>query len=256
MGKKLPMWIELNSTLITDKKEIRDVFRYHRRMSELQSAENPTDQYRLDRRSLNQYFGIFPKWKEKISAYFQDLEAQGEKIVHVDVCGRASGQSFGVATSYLFSFKTDRFKRILASPSDVYVDGDLFDPADFHRLLDSIRNGGTAPAFVTFMPVAGLHQYTPCKLEDLPNLEAITYAYLGKRLEGIIRILRPGGYILLERPFQFDGSMFECMAGKPQNMFKLSLAMKRLARKMKCRIEIQSEIGGPYFLVHKPVPKA
>lgn len=245
------MFIDLNVAISTNTKEIRRVYNYYKRATELHLLENPRDYYRVDKWNAMGYFDIFPKWKKKILTYLSDLKHAKQKIVYVDICGRASGKSLGADISYLFSLKTNEFKRIGYSKEDVFIDGDLFNGTDFLRLLSAIRKG-PPPAFITFMPMAGLHSYTPfLGSKDVINYEVITYGLLANRLKRLVEVLRPGGYIMLERPFQFDGSFVEALLGTSQNQFELSLAVKKIARKLKCRVEITSGIGGPYFLIQK-----
>lgn len=248
------MFEDIPSSITTSIEEIKQFYAYNYQTAKCQLSENPTDRYRVDKHNALGYFGIFPKWKEKINQYLNELHKKHTKFSYVDVCGRASGYGFGASFSYLFSLKTDAISRAFHIKTDIFVDGNLFDPYDFSRLVNVIKEGEIAPAFITFMPMAGLQSYTPSfKKSNIVNHEPITYIYLGKKLSCLIRLLRPGGYMMLERPFQFDGSMIEAYFGTPQNKYKLSMAVKKIVRKLKCRVEIISDMGGPYFLIHKPM---
>ena len=105
------------------------------------------------------------------------------------------------------------------------------------------------PALVTFEPVAGLGSYQWGD-KYVSNYKSITYGRLEKRLVEMIHILRPGGYIYLERPFQMEG-LAEFFQSKSQKDYDISIHLKKIARQQKCTIEISSCIGGPYFLLNK-----
>jgi hypothetical protein len=242
-----------NLPISISRKEIGDTFQYYSKSSGEHERDNPSDRYRVDRRSAEQYFSIAPKWKQKLLEYFSELKKAKEFIVCADICGRASYLTLGANKSYFFSYKTNELCRLGENKKNVFFDGDIFNPTHFSQFISVIRNDGAQLAFVTFMPMAGLQQYTPQTIEGLPNYEHLTYTYLSKRLRDIVRILRPGGYVMIERPFQFDGSIIDFACRLPQNQFKISIAMKKIARKLKCRIEILSGIGGPYFLLRKSV---
>ncbi len=211
------------------------------------------DYYRLDRSSAINYFDIHPTWKKKIQLYFQTLRDQKEQAVSVDICGRAHGESLGSHKSYSFSINPSDICKIFAPKSQVFFSGDIFNSNNFAEFLTLIKDD--KPALVTFEPVAGLQTYGPeIKIEGAPQYKEITYNILAKRLCDIISIVRPGGYVYLEKPFQFDADHFiNALSQKPKNQFTLCLAMKKIARKMKCKIEISPDVGGPYFLIKKPI---
>lgn len=245
------MLIELNTTVSTNFKELRQVQAFYKNATELNFLENPSDRYRVDRFDAMGYFDIFPKWKNKVISYIEDLKKMKEKFVYIDVCGRASGQRLGADTSYLFSLRTDKLKRMARPKGDVFVDGDLFNRKDFSVLLGLVRED-VAPAFITFRPMAGLQNYSFINKEtkNFPNYEKITYGLLGKRLADVIEVLRPGGFILLERPFQCIG-LEDFFKGVPQDKSEFTLLVKSFAKKIKCSVDVLSSIGGPYFLLRK-----
>ncbi len=249
------MYIDINKPIATNRYEICRIYDYYNNATQGDLINNPDDNYGVDRLSALQYLQTFPKWQTKLFAFFSDLEKQNKKFSYIDICGRASGcKNFGASVSYLFSLKTDKWTRSLRCSNDIFVDGSIFDCRDFSRLIYHVKHGGIKPALITCMPMAGLHSYTPkTSINDMPNYEAITYIVLAKRLAKLIDLLHPGGFIMIERPFQFDGSFIEAFDRIPQNKFKLSMALKKFARKMKCKIEIISDIGGPYFLIQKPI---
>src|SRR5690349_9750902 len=61
--------------------------------------------YRLDRKNAWYYLEGFPKWRKKISLYLSSLRQRKKPIIFVDICGRASGNSFGVDKNYSFSLQ-------------------------------------------------------------------------------------------------------------------------------------------------------
>lgn len=247
------MFIEIEEILQLDFSQLGPVRSYHLQAVVEHLIGNPNDSYRVDRSDALKYFGIAPKWRQKISDLSSRLKAEQKEFCYVDICGRASGARLGATQSYLFSLKTNKMSRLFHPTSDIFVDGSIFNSRDFSRLVRHIRSGGVRPSFITFMPMAGLQSHSPLFGKHIPNFEAITYAILASRLVCMLELLLPGGFIMLERPFQFDGSFAEAFSRTPQNKYKLSLALKKLARKCKCRIEILSELGGPYFLIHKPL---
>lgn len=229
---------------------VRKAIEFHKRTSDVGRQD---DTYRLDRNDAEDYFGILPKWRSKLINYFDSLHEQGEKVVHVDICGRASARSLGADKSYFLSLNPGEFRKAISHKGDVFIDGDVFSPKDFLRLKKRLEEDGARPALVTFKPVAGLQNYfgAGMKVEGVPNYKEITHARLEKRLEEVVAILRPGGYVFLERPFQFDSGFINALEGKSQNEFDISIALKRIAKRLKCKIEIASVITGPYFLLHK-----
>jgi hypothetical protein len=142
--------------------------------------------------------------------------------------------------------------KMISGSTNVLFDGDIFDSRNFNKFLSTLRQDSTAPSLVTFRPVAGLQNYSPIHaIQGVPMYEEITYRQLAKRLEGMVEILRPGGYIFLQHPFQSE-VIDNFLSGKKQNQWGISLRIKGLARKCKCRIEINSAPAGPCFLVNKP----
>jgi len=226
-------------------RQIRETIKLHNSISK---NKDPDDNYRLDRYNVNSYFDIHEKWRDKICSYFHELHDAGEKVVHVDICGRATARSLGADISYCFSFKTPLFRSIL-EPNNVFIDGNIFNTSDFSSLINRLRKDNARPALVTFEPVAGLQDYH-LLAEHVPDYMKITYGQLEKRLTDMIGILRPGGYIYLERPFQF-GTLADSFLRKDQKDYEISLSLKKISRLEKCRIEISSVIGGPYFLINK-----
>lgn len=234
--------------------QIRKSILFHRNASSEKIKDG--DRYRLDRFYTQDYFDIHPQWKEKVMKYFSSLAEQKIRVVHVDICGRTQAKRMGANKSYCFSLK----RNILFTNSSYqeYFDGDIFNSSDFSKFITLIKKEEkTNTALITFEPVAGLQDYGPeRKIDGAPDYKAITYAFLGKRLTNLINILRPGGYIYPERPFQFDADNFiDRFSRKKKGEYVLSVRIKKIVRKLKCRIEMNQTIGGVYYLIHKPEQK-
>lgn len=213
---------------------------------------NNGDRYRLDRTQTRQYFEIHPKWFKKI---IKTISEQKGKKIHIDICGRTTACRMGFDASYCFALKTSEFVKKISDDNHFFFDGDLFNPVGFNLFIQMIKENELFPTLVTFEPVAGLHEYGPSAISrEVPGYREFAYSYLGKRLEQVIEILRPGGYIYMERPFQFDPVLTaDFITGTPKNQFDISLWIKKIARRHKCKIEISQDCSGPYFLIYKPL---
>jgi hypothetical protein len=234
---------------------IRKALELHKKSTEETREANNTDHYRVDRSNAERYFALHPEWQRKIKKYFQHIHSKGETVVYVDICGRASGDSLGADKTYCFSLKTPEMAKVFTSDNTSFIDGDIFNSKDFSNLLDKIEEGGVQPALVTFEPIVGLQAHTPdyTKKEVSENYKEATYQQLEKRLVDMIEILKPGGYVYLSRPFQFDDSARDFMQGKPVEEWSLSLQVKRVAGEHGCTVEVSGGLGGPYFLIKKLV---
>ncbi len=229
---------------------LRKVMHYYANTS--QQKINEGDRYRLDRRYTRQYFEIHPKWYEKI---YSTISKQIGRKVHIDICGRTNASNMGFDASYCFALKTSDFIKKISSANHFYFDGDIFDPVVFNMFISFIKDHKLNPSLVTFEPVAGLQEYGPCTEIDrnVSRYREIVYGYLQKRLIQVITILKPGGYIYLERPFQSDPILIaDFFRGVPRNKMDISMEMKKIARRHKCKIEVSNDIHGPHFLIHKP----
>lgn len=120
--------------------------------------------------------------------------------------------------------------------------------------MERLKRDNISPALVTFEPMAGLNRYQSMYNAENPIYENVTYGQLEKRLEEIVEILKPGGYIYLEKPFQFSGTA-DFFRGIPQKQWEITLNIKKLAERLKCKIKIATKISGPYFLIQKPFKK-
>jgi|SRR5271168_2944511 len=231
---------------------VRKAVEHH---NEISDERRDTDEYRLDRYDASEYFALFPKWKKTIEKYFAKLHNKGEEVVHLDVCGRADAQRMGADKSYLFSLKASEYRKDLSRPNNIFVDGDVFNPNDVRALTKKLEEDNISPALITFEPVAGLQAHDPTLgHEDIPEYEAITYAQLGKVFGRMIRILKPGGYFYIAKPFQSMG-ISDFLQRLPQEQFEMSKKIKEMSADAECEVEVGKDIGGPYFLIHKPIRK-
>jgi hypothetical protein len=242
----------LNDQIMSTFTEMRKVVTAHH----LISGSKPfDDHYRLDRSETYQYFTIHKEWSTKLRDYFAKLRLNNERVVHIDICGRSGARSMGADISYCFSLYTSDFAKKIAAPEKILFDGDILTTKDFNSFV-SLVNKDAAPALITFEPVAGLQAYSPGLHQDKVSFlyKDITYQQLIRRLRVGIELLRPGGFIYLERPFQFDSGHFvDIFNNKKFKDFAISIAIKNIVKKYKCKIEIRGHIGGPYFLIQKPL---
>lgn len=163
---------------------------HHQKISDEQIINNPSDHYRLDRYDASRYFALHKKRGEEIAECFKKIHNQKQKVVYADICGRATGEKLGADKSYCFSFKTPTSRQSVLELSNVlngrkkheavFVDGDIFNSGDFAHFLAQMKKDTSAPALVTFEPVAGLGDYQPIHntVDILPNYRGITYQQL------------------------------------------------------------------------------
>ena len=233
--------------------EIRKVMEYYHSVA-IKGIEGG-DHFRLDRHQTREYFFIHKMWDEKLHKYINEELKNKEKLIHLDICGRTNARTMGFHKSYCFALKTSYFRKKMSEDNHYFFDGDLFNPNDFNEFIELIKTQKAYPTLITFEPVAGLQDYGPeIKIDGVSNYREIVFAYLVKRLYQIVEILKPGGFLYMERPFQFDSdNAVDFFCRVPQNKFKISNSLKKVARKLKCKIEIGKEIGGPYFLLRKNI---
>ena len=230
--------------------QIREAVKHYRKTTEINRCD---DYYPVDRYHAAGYFETNKKWKEIIRAYFGGLHNKGKEVVHVDICGRATAESLGADRSYCFSLKTPkhrrRVSRALSDADNVFIEGDLFSTPDFLNFMNRLKEDNVHPALVTFEPIVGLQGYNPLGVA-IPEYPETTYGLLEKRLKTMIEILQSGGYVYLGKPFQTDG-LADFVQGKREKDYEISLHLKKIARQQKCRIAINEEFNGPYFLINK-----
>jgi hypothetical protein len=148
----------LNKSVFS-KEEIRQTLLSYRNTTIEHLLNNKNDSYQVDRNDAYGYFGIMPEWGHKIREYLLQVRKQKQRVVYLDICGRAGGRSLGADRSYCFSLLTSDFSKKISGENKILIDGDLFNGYDFCKFINTIKKGRVAPSFVTFMPMAGLHGY-------------------------------------------------------------------------------------------------
>ena len=201
------------------------------------SLKGKDDQfYRLDRRSVSSY-RLEHDWCNPEYDILRTIKARGGKVVYVDVCGRATGESLWADETYTFSLQSlDRV--FWKEKTATHVQGDLFNPRDFYGFIRLLRKKRVSPAFVTFHPVAGLQSYTPWSKDNDPVYDLIVFQRLANNLQKMIEILKPGGFIHLGKPFQLlYMDMWDFLNHVPRKEWKSHLWLKTFCRKMRCSLE-------------------
>jgi hypothetical protein len=235
---------------LSNRRDIEDAAQHNRLVS--QKEWESDGYYRVDRHDASGYLSMWPKWRMKVREYFRSLKEQGERAVYADVCGRASGASLGADKSYSFSLQplsTFWYRE----DKELRVRGDIFSSKDFYSFVNLLRSNGDNPGFVTFEPIVGLEGYTPWEsAKGLPRLHAdVTYQRLLNNLEKMFEILKPGGFIYLDRPFQLTG-LKDFFMKVPQEQNDMTLSIKQFCKeKGHCSVEIERSICGPKFLIRK-----
>lgn len=239
-------------SVLSIRKQIRKTIELHREFSEKEKCGSRY--YRVDRVSASYYFFMSKKWEERVSSYLGKLRSQKKSAIHIDICGEANATSLGATKSYCFYLgRKSGTEKAVERNGHIYFNGDLFNSDEFLEFIRLIKKGGISPALITFNPIAGLQEHGPDRgVEGIPLYKEITYRILGKRLEQMIKILMPGGYILLENPFQFDADDFyEWFTKVPIHKRTLVVNLRKITRKMKCKTEVCRDINGTYFLIQK-----
>lgn len=240
----------MNSLSIRE--QIRKTIQLHREFSE--KEKGGSRYYRVDRVSASYYFFMSKKWEERVSNHLGKLCSQKRPAIHIDICGEANATNLGATKSYCFYLgRNNATEKATERNGHIYFNGDLFNSDEFLEFIELVKKGGIPPALITFNPMAGLQEHGPEReVEGVPKYKEITYRILGKRLEQMIKILMPGGYILLENPFQFDADAFcEWYTKVPIHKWTLVVNVRKVARKMKCKTEVCRDINGTYFLIQK-----
>lgn len=224
--------------------KIVDVIHFHHNVVvESLAYKRGMDYHQVDRNHTYEYLKSFPKWIEKIEKYFEELHNKSLSVVHIDICGRTEAKSLGADKSYCFSLKASGITKAFAPAHQVFFDGDIFNTVDFSKFIKLIKS--EKPALITFEPLAGLENHM-----SSPN-KNITYGILLKRLRSLLRVMQPGGFIYISKPFHDVDMVVEFMEGKSQFEYTFSLKLKEFTKNMDCNIEVVSSLGGPYFLIQK-----
>lgn len=231
--------------------EIKAAIRWNR---EAAANDYPRDPYcyPVDRMHSD-YMSLQPKWQRKVYDYLWGLRMAGERVVYADICGRSTAKGLGADISYCFSLHASEMTRIMHPPEDVIVDGDLFRMRDFYSFLEMMRVRNDRPAYVTFYPVAGLQSYTPSE-EKTRLHERVTLQRLENNLRRLIEVVRPGGYIYMDRPFQLHGSDLGDWLAHPRVELKDYRSVKRMREfcaGKRCSVEFDRDISGVKFLLRK-----
>ena len=213
-----------------------DIKRAVQKLQEISRKGRDDQFYRLDRRSVNSY-RLDPHWSERIYDFLRATRAGRGKVVYVDICGRATGESLWADESFTFSLQPlDRL--FWTEKTATHVQGDLFNPRDFYGFIRLLQKRRASPAFVTFHPVAGLQSYTPWSKDDDPTYDLVVFQRLANNLKKVIEILKPGGFIHLGKPFQlFSMDMRDFLNHVPREEWKSHVWLKAFCRKMRCSVE-------------------
>jgi hypothetical protein len=231
---------------------IQEALRYIRGITrKIASGDN---RYKLDRSDAAQYLWAMPKWKSVICDFFRSLQQQGEEAVYVDICGRANAVSMGADKHYSFSLQPVGH-HWLRCKEEIRIQGDIFSARDFYSFVNLLRKNGDRPAWVTFEPVAGLQSHTPCTRGNPPALQLeVTYQRLENNLRKMLEVVRPGGFIFIECPFQMMncGDWFQ---KKPVEKYESSLWLKDFCKTHRCTLDMIKTLVGPRYLLRKKKDK-
>ncbi len=224
--------------------DIRAVVSQFRQLS--REKQEGGERYRLDRLSAEAYMDVDAEFRKKVYHFLRTLRGSGEKVVYVDICGRAKLD--WADANYSFSLQENYWKSDQIPERFV---GDLFSAKDFYGFLRMLRNNGHRPSFVTCEPVAGLNEYTVVGYKKTGPYEEVLYQRLENNLRAMIKLLRPGGFIFLSRVRQGEG-FGEFLAHIPPEKRKATLFMKALCKSMRCSVDMSAWHGGtPNFLIRK-----
>ncbi|MDO8729275.1 MAG: hypothetical protein Q7K26_05340 [bacterium] len=229
--------------------KVREAILYNR--SRTQDVLKNSQYYRLDRSRASDYLWCDDgAWKTAIQTFFQSLRQHGERVVYVDVCGRANASSLGADRNYSFSLQPTDY-HFLRCKENLCVQGDIFNARDFYSFVNLLRKNKDYPAFVTFVPVAGLQRYTPWHKAECLHAEVI-YQRLENNLRKMLEVVRPGGFIFVGRAFQFT-ELGDFFRRKPLEKYESSLWIRDFCRKNKCTVKICDPMFGPSFLIRKRI---
>ena len=235
--------------------EIKEAIRWNREASAKAYPDDPHG-YRVDRFYMD-YMSLQPKWERKVKRYIAELRQAKERVVYADICGRTTAAQWGVDLSYCFSLQASKIIRMRHPYEDILVDGDIFNMRDFYSFLALMRDKGDNPAFVTFYPMAGLQRYTPHDSERAIKTRLhprVTWQRLENNLRRLLNVMRPGGYIYIDRPFQFAGDDLGDWLRRPRVELKDYTSvkwMKAFCKGKQCSLEFDRDICGTKFLIRK-----
>lgn len=159
----------------------------------------------MDRGHATDYFYVYYEhlsWLAKVERFFHQLRQQGVPVTYVDICGRAFWPTTLVQHNLSFSLQPDYIHETWAGEQ---YEGDIFNTRDFNgfmRVLARVER----PALITLVPVAGLFFYDERGRAD-EEIEQLTRRLFVKRLEALLRILRPGGFMFIAPCFASDDTL-------------------------------------------------
>ncbi len=230
---------------------VRSILKYQKKQSDRGRASG--DYFRgCDRYKAYEYLERFPDLVRTVRGYSKSLREVGEEIVHVDICGRATGESLGANRSYCFSLQASE-DRIgwAAKEKNILINGDIFSSRQFGFFINRLKQDKAEPAIITFEPVAGLGKYESFQdATGMPKFKDICFRQLEKRFVALFELLKPGGYMFLGRAFQGQ-NISDWLSGKPTEEYATSLELKRITGKLKCRLQIIADPYGPYYFIRK-----
>ena len=192
-----------------------------------------------DRANCFGYFSESKDFRDIVLEYIASIPKSKKPIIHVDLAGRAQAFEFGVDISYSFALNKNNGKS--GERDFIFFQGDFFNGKDFVRFLNTLRERKHFPSFVTFAPHAGF--------QEIPY-NYVTKTLLGKRFCQVVEIMSLEGLLYMERPFAISDTL-DFFKGLKQGEYGRSMDVKRLSRKMGCKVQMAESVYGPRFLVQK-----
>jgi hypothetical protein len=228
--------------------ELRSAIReLHRRQANCEKAEH---NYRVDRGWTDDYFRnsrLFD-WQTEIRTYANTLREQGCLVIHLDVCGNTVATNMGFDHSYQMSMS--RYGSLIKKGVTVYR-GDIFARLSLQPFLNQILAERGQLALTTFRPLAGLQRFTPIYERERGAYQTLIYYRLYQQLAAVVAATRVGGYIHLERPFQFDDSIGDFLRKVKPHEMTGHVMLKTWARQLKCSIRLHRDSFGCKWLLRK-----
>ncbi|OGG86067.1 hypothetical protein A2392_01215 [Candidatus Kaiserbacteria bacterium RIFOXYB1_FULL_46_14] len=204
----------------------------------------------MDRMCAAAYFHGLEMWLKEVREYLNEVKTSNGTAAFLDVCGQAHARNLGCGTNYHFTVQEpDLLTPLLTQYSTRFV-GNIFSPTDLLDSLSQIIGDGHQLSLVTFFPVAGLQPYTPHRKDKV--MTNVVYQKLFCQLELLVEMLRPGGYIFLERPFPlcpFDTTDF--FHSKKPTKYTSHKWIKVAAKKLNCNLRVMRTIRGNVWLLKK-----
>ena len=226
--------------------EIRDGVK--KMNSVISMSTNWPHHYRVDRTWTDIYFFELDDWEKEIYAFATTVKDSGQSAIHLDVCGNTSARGLGYEHSYQFSMST----RGAWQENCTACRGDIFDKRALRDFLLKIEAERGKLSFTTFMPMAGLQSHSPD--EDYVAHRDVLYQRLFQQLYLVLLHTHVGGYVLLERPFQFDygdGRIENFLSRTPFKQSAFHTAVKVWAKRLKCSVRGKHNLTGGIWLLRK-----